>query len=104
MLIPWKRFCFQLLVFASQVEDESPVKPKGIEPIEEKTTLSKGFLEKDRETNVVLRSLGFGFGSLYRIFSRKIAESTMCQAKEKPLYGPEGSSEGKVDPNTHKVP
>ena len=25
------------------------------------------------------------------------------QAKEKPLYGPEGSSEGKVDPNTHKA-
>lgn len=25
------------------------------------------------------------------------------KAKEKPLYGPEGSSEGKVDPNTHKV-
>ena len=25
------------------------------------------------------------------------------KAKEKPLYGPEGSAEGKVDPNTHKA-
>ncbi|CAK9088117.1 unnamed protein product [Durusdinium trenchii] len=50
---------------------EPPVQPKVVEPIvEEKPTLSKGFLEK---------------------------------AKEKPLYGPEGSSEGKVDPNTHKA-
>ena len=27
----------------------------------------------------------------------------VAEAKEKPLYGPEGSSEGKVDPNTHKA-
>ncbi|CAE7555385.1 unnamed protein product [Symbiodinium sp. KB8] len=31
------------------------------------------------------------------------AECLAEKAKDKPLYGPEGSAEGKVDPNTHKA-
>eukprot|EP00913_Durusdinium_trenchii_P020797 g19537.t1 len=32
-----------------------------------------------------------------------LSKGFLEKAKEKPLYGPEGSSEGKVDPNTHKA-
>eukprot|EP00931_Biecheleriopsis_adriatica_P117283 TRINITY_DN92818_c0_g1_i1.p1 TRINITY_DN92818_c0_g1~~TRINITY_DN92818_c0_g1_i1.p1 ORF type:complete len:260 (+),score=68.32 TRINITY_DN92818_c0_g1_i1:47-826(+) len=35
--------------------------------------------------------------------STQLSKGFLEKAKEKPLYGPEGSSEGKVDPNTHKA-
>ena len=46
---------------------------------------------------------GSALGSVEKTSRIMSATTFASQAKDKPLYGPEGSSEGKVDPNTHKA-